>query len=243
MNLAKLDFEEIVEHISTTLSMARNAVKILPAIAEQLGDIERVQNRAYPVGQTIITEDEISSDTTIISRAPYTVRQQYWATSAEEIARDPTLSKIAKVSIDISDAIRIRQKRLSEHQECVRMLAEINETSGFEIYEGKFDCLAVQGQLALLYEVKTLSSNLSDLENQTIKGVGQLKYYNYSIVQNQMGLTTVNEIILYSRMPTTDIINFCCSIEIDVLWRDGDEFKFYNLDKDQIELFDPNNFI
>jgi len=239
LNLAKLDFEEIVEQTETTVSMARNAVKILPAIAEQLGDIERIQNRAYPVGQAIITEDEITSVETVTTRP----RQQYWGTSSEEIAKEPVFKKVIHISIDLSDAIRIRQKRLSEHQKCVKLLAELNEEAGFDIFEGKFDCLAVQGQSALLYEVKTLSSSLSDQEGQTIKGVGQLKYYNFSIVQNQMGLPDVQEIIVFSKMPSTDIIEFCNSINILVVWCDGEHFKFRNPDSNQIEIFEPANFI
>jgi hypothetical protein len=133
------------------------------------------------------------------------------------------------------------QRRLAEHQKCVRLLAELNEEAGFEIFEGKFDCLAVQEQSALLYEVKTLASSLSDEENQTIKGVGQLKYYNYSIVQNQMGLTKIREIIVFSRKPGGDIIKFCNSIDIIVAWLDGENFKFNDFDRNRIENFDPQN--
>ena len=48
-------YEQIVTEIGTTNSMARNAVKILPAIAVQVGDVIRSNNRAYPISTDIIT--------------------------------------------------------------------------------------------------------------------------------------------------------------------------------------------
>lgn len=239
LDLAELNFDEIVVRTGTTVSMARNAVKILPAIAEQLGDIERLQNRAYPVVQAVVTEDEITSTETGTART----RQQYRGTSSADIAKQPELRKVANVNIDLSDAIRIRQKRLSEHQKCVRKIAELNEEAGFEIFEGKFDCLAVQQKSALLYEVKTLSPSFIDQESQTIKGVGQLKYYNFSIVQKQIGLKNVQDIIVFSRMPTMEIIEFCHSINILVIWLDGEHFKYHNQETDEVKIFGPLNFV
>jgi hypothetical protein len=241
LNLAKLNFNEIIEQTGTSLSMAKDAVKILPAIAEQLGDIKRLQYRAFPVRQTLITEDEISTvETEVARRVHYATKQQYWSTSPEKIAKEPTLREIVNVGIDLADAIRIRQQRLVEHQKCVRLLAEQNVRAGFDIYKDKFDCLAVQGQSALLYEVKTLASSLSDQESQTVKGVGQLKFYNYSIVQNQMKLSEVKEILVFSRMPSRDIIEFCSSIDILVIWLDEELFKYYSL-HNQIKNFYPRN--
>ena len=235
--LARLGFDEIVEQTGTTHNMAKNAAKILPAIAEQLGDIERTENHAYPVGQTFITEDDITSAEIKAIRT----KKQFWGTSSENIAKEPALKKVSNISIDLSDAIRIRQQRLAEHQKCVRLVAELNEEAGFDIYEGKFDCLAAQGQSALLYEVKTLASSLTDEESQTIKGVGQLKYYNYSIARNQMGLTRIQEIIVYSKKPNNEIIEFCNSIDILVVWLEGEKFKYHDLENNQIEDFHPYN--
>ncbi len=236
------DFNEIVQSVGTTPSLASDAVKILPGIAEQLGDIERVNNKAYPVNQTIITEDEITS--IIPEKKLGTVsKPQFWDTTAQEIAKDPLVKNIEAVTIDISDAIRIRQQRLSEHQRCVRLLAKFNEDSGCTIYEGKFDCLAVNRKdKAFLYEVKTLSESLADLETQTIKAVGQIKYYAYSIVQEQMGLSDIKEIVVYTRQPTIDIIEFCFSIGIYVIWLEGDDFKFLNPDTNKSENLNFKDF-
>ncbi|MCR6722086.1 MAG: hypothetical protein NVV59_17770 [Chitinophagaceae bacterium] len=188
-NLAQRSIEQIIEDTGTSTSMAANAVKILPGIAEQLGDIERVNSKAYPIGQLVITEDEITTEEQPARRA----RADFRGTNSGDIARDPVLNAVSSVSIDLAEAIRIRQRRLAEHQEIVRQLAASNESKGFQLFEGKFDCLAIKGDTALLYEVKTILESSADEEKQTVKGVGQLKYYKYSIVHKQMGFSKIKK--------------------------------------------------
>ncbi|QMU62879.1 MAG: hypothetical protein GKR88_00400 [Flavobacteriaceae bacterium] len=57
LSLSNSTFEGIREELNLTIHKARNAVKILPSLAEQLGDIERRGNNTYPIGQIIVTED------------------------------------------------------------------------------------------------------------------------------------------------------------------------------------------
>lgn len=188
--LSQRTIEQIIEETGTTNSMAANAVKILPGIAEQLGDIERKNNKAYAFGQLVITEDEITTEERPDKR---NARVAFRETNSEEIAKDPIFNEVSSVSIDIAEAVRMRQKRLAEHQEIVRLLALVNEREGFRIYEGKFDCLAVKDDFALLYEVKTILESSYDEEKQTVKGVGQLKYYKHSIVHKQMNYSKIKE--------------------------------------------------
>lgn len=238
-NLSQLTIEQIINETGTTASMAADALKILPGIAEQLGDIERVHNNSYPVGQLVITEDEIATEERPNRRA----RADFRETNSAEIARDPNLSIISTVSIDLAEAIRIRQKRLAEHQEIVRLLAIINERCGFNLFEGKFDCLAIKGESSILYEVKTILKSTTDTEKQTVKGVGQLKYYKYSIVNRQMGLTNIKEVLVFSRKPNIGIIEFCSTENIVVIWRDGETFQSYNIQTQTDYLFNPDNLL
>lgn len=238
-NLAQRTIEQIIADTGTTTAMAANAVKILPGIAEQLGDIERRSNRAYPVGRLVITEDEITTE----EQPERRTRAEYRQTNAGEIARDPNLNIISSVTVDYAEAIRIRQRRLAEHQEIVRLLASINENCGFQLYEGKFDCLAIKNDTALLYEVKTILASASDEEKQTVKGVGQLKYYKYSIVNRQMGYTNIKEVIVFSSRPETGIIDFCSAENISVIWRVGDAFHIYNIRTNADEVFNPDNLL
>ena len=214
LNLADNTLEEIIAETGTSTSMARNAVKILPAIAEQLGDITRHNNRAYPIGRIVITEDEITTEVPeeAVNQqgVPYS---QFRQVNSDEIAKDPIFNEVSAVSIDLTESIRIRQDRLALHQQIVRKLALLCESRGFELFEGKFDCLASKPENTLLFEVKTIKEFNSDQEKQTVKGVGQLKYYNFSIVHKQMGIIDRQEFIVYSQQPNSDLIEFCHSAE------------------------------
>jgi len=234
-NLAQKAIEQIIAETGTTESMAANAVKILPGIAEQLGDIERVNSRAYPIGQLVITEDEITTEEQPTRKAKATYRE----TDLEGIAKDPKLNIVSSVSIDLAEAIRIRQRRLAEHQEIVRLLAELNTIHGFKLFEGKFDCLATKGDTALLYEVKTILPTTSDEEKQTVKGVGQLKYYKFSIVRREMGYDKIKEVLVFSSKPKKGIIDFCSVENILVVWRIDNIFQIYNSKTDTDEIFYP----
>lgn len=108
-NLSQRTIEQIIQDTGTTEAMAANAVKILPGIAVQLGDIERTNNRAYPIGQLIITEDDITTEEQPTRRE----RADFRETNSGEIARDPNLNIISSVTVDYSEAIRIRQRRLA----------------------------------------------------------------------------------------------------------------------------------
>lgn len=238
-NLAQLSIAQIIADTGTSESMAANAVKILPGIAEQLGDIERVNSRAYPVGQLVITEDEITTEGQTTRKAKATYRE----TDLEGIAKDPNLNAVTSVSIDLAEAIRIRQRRLAEHQEIVRLLAELNARYGFKLYEGKFDCLAIKDDIALLYEVKTVLPTASDEEKQTVKGVGQLKYYKFSIVHKEMGYTKIKELLVFSSKPDNGIIEFCSAENILVVWRTDDTFQVFNTKTNADEVFNPTDLL
>jgi hypothetical protein len=230
-SLVDKTYEQIVTEIGTTNSMARNAVKILPAIAVQVGDVIRSNNRAYPISTDIITEDEITSIESDLARPE---RADYRETSVDSIAVAPNLAHISHSNIDLTSAIRNRQQRLAEHQEIVRKLAVILANNGYTLYEGKFDCLSINEEKALLFEVKTLGNSVSDEEKQSVKGVGQLKFYNFSIVREKMGLKNIFDYLVFSRKPSDLIIRFCKTESIAVLWCTDDDF--YCLDENNEEI-------
>jgi len=244
INLSELTLEEILESTGTSESMAKNAVKILPGIAEQLGDISRRGNYSYPIGRLIITEDEISteipSETTNPEGVPYS---QFRSVTSEAIAIDPIFNTISTVSIDYTESIRIRQQRLAEHQQIVRQLGIFCEERDFELYEGKFDCLSTLEDTALLFEIKTILSTMSDQEKQTVKGVGQLKYYKFSIVNRQMEYENIKEFLVYSQKPQTSLIEFCTAENIKVIWLQAGVFKIYDSATDEDINFEPLNFV
>lgn len=242
--LAELSVDEIIDETGTSKYMAANAVKILPAVADQLDDIERINHKAYPTSETIVTEDEIvTEEHDELAKIKYRSKSTVRSVTSEEIATDPTFSSGKSVNIDLADAINIRQQRLAEHQEVVRLLARLNEEANLELFEGKFDCLAVNRSKALLYEVKTILNNSSDQEKQTVKGVGQLKFYKYSIVYQEMGYEDIDEFLVFSQKPIKEICDFCLNEDIIVVWRNGDHFLFLDEENGDEEDFDPNIFL
>ncbi len=239
--LAKLSISEIIRQTRTPVASAKNAVKILPGIAEQLNDIKRVSGRTYPVDRIIVTEDDISTE----EEPDVSTKDQarFREVTSGNIARDRSIKIISSVSIDLSDAIKIRQKRLAEHQEIVRLLAILNEKCGIRLFEGRFDCLGIKGNAALLYEVKTILESATDQEKQTVKGVGQLKYYKFSIASQRMGLSDIKEILVFSRKPDTRMIDFCTAENIVVIWREGNSFYIFNVQTSENDGFTPDNLL
>jgi len=57
--LLGLSFEELIDAVGVGESKARNAVKILPSIAGQVGDLHRESGRSYPTASIEIAEDSI----------------------------------------------------------------------------------------------------------------------------------------------------------------------------------------
>lgn len=242
--LSNLSYAEILDSTGTSESMAKNAVKILPGIAEQLNDIERKGNYSFAIGRVVITEDEISTEipeeSTNRDGVPYS---QFRQVTSQDIARDPVFNNASSVSIDLTESIRIRQNRLAQHQEIVRQLGLLCEENGFDLYEGKFDCLSTIDDKAIVFEVKTILNTMSDQEKQTIKGVGQLKYYKFSIVRKQMGYENTKEVLVYSQKPKDSLIEFCNSENISISWLENGQFKIYDSESNSDIDFEPINFV
>lgn len=244
IGLSELSLREILVSTGTSESMAKNAVKILPGIAEQLGDIVRRGNNAFPIGQITITEDEISTEIPPETTNPQGILySQYRPVTSATIAVDPIFNTVSSVTIDFTESIRIRQQRLAEHQNIVRQLGTLCEERAFELYEGKFDCLATKRETALVFEIKTILNSLPDQEKQTVKGVGQLKYYKFSIVNRQMEYENIKEFLVYSQKPQISLIEFCSAENIKVVWLNDGVFKIYSSDNNEDIDFEPLDFL
>lgn len=237
--LSDLTFNEILDTVEVSPSMARNAVKILPGIAEQLGDISRQNDKAYPTKFAIVSEDEITTERDTPKTEGSII---YRKTNIDEIAKDPSLKDVSNMHIDLTSAIKIRQLRLKEHQEIVRLIAKMCEENDFDLFEGNFDCFATKKDKGLLFEIKTISTEKWDFENQTLKAVGQLKFYNYLILKkNNFGINEIEQILVFSQKPHDYIIEFCMKEKILSIWFEGDRF-YYKDDQGDVILFDLSNY-
>ena len=226
LKLSELSLEQIISETGTSASMVRNSVKILPAVAEQLGDIVRVKNKSFAVNEVIINEDEIS--TVPLKNKTKSDYQKYRKVTAETVAKNPDFNDVSSTSVDYADSIKIRQKRHADHQEIVRDLATLCEKHTLTLYEGQFDLLSVNSDSNLLFEVKTIKDSKSDQEKQVVKGLGQLKLYKHSIVEKEMSLKDTSLFMVFSRKPLEEYIAFLESENVNVVWVENNSFLINN---------------
>lgn len=160
----------------------------------------------------------------------------------ENIATVPNTNFVGNKFVDLAEGIKLNQIRLIKHQEIVKLLAGIHLDNGFNLYKGKFDCMAVRGDSAILYEVKTILDIFSDEERQSVKAIGQLKYYKYEVIE-QHPLYKIKEVIVFSNKPDDDIIKFFCAENINVVWLSNNEFIIFNPEKRKHEKFNPTELL
>ncbi|WP_261544435.1 hypothetical protein [Burkholderia multivorans] len=236
--LAELPTAEIREKLGVSKSHARNATKILPAIARQIGDIVGDGGRSYPAPVTLITED--GAATVSVERAEREVDvSPEAAVAVDEIAPVPEFGEAEKVTVDLTGAIAIRQQRTERHQLTVQSLARLFSDQGFFLYENPYDCLAVTDDMrSLLCEVKTLDGSLTDERQQAIRALGQLKGYRFfNLPKNLIGKLSV-DVIAFDSRPRPHTIEFLAQSDVTTIWLfDG---GWWIIDQDGNELnFDP----
>jgi len=182
------DWNATLEVIKATEYSAKNAVKILPTIAEQIGDIVREGEACYPgslgaeIGQLTVVE---------ILGAPLPERRRlpgrrHRSVTAQEIASLSTSDRAEESRIRerdlaaVEEGIEQRRERTHRHQRLVQNFAHLCEDAGFDLFEDPFDCLAVgvQGQ-SILAEMKTLSGEPADERSQVRRALAQLNYYEF----------------------------------------------------------------
>jgi hypothetical protein len=232
-NLVNKDIDYIIQLLNITESIADNSVKILPSIAEQLGNIEKIKNKIYLTGHVIITEDGIiSSD----SYKKEKIKINF--VSAQEIAKAPFFKNLPSLYIDPTESNRIREKRTDHHHKDLRDLSFLLEKYGFKFRQNPFDLLAVNNDIVLLYEMKTISNDLSDEMEQSIKGLGQLRAYNYFQLLKK-GYENAKKIIVFSQKPSNEIIDFFISENISTIWKNNENFEIFNSTTRMIEIYNP----
>jgi hypothetical protein len=181
------DWNTTLRAIGASEYSAKNAVKILPAIAEQIGDIVREGESCYPgslsaeLGQLTVGE--------VLEPPPpdhhWLPSRRHRAVTSQEIA---PLGSTGEVELrgrerDLAafeEGIEQRRERTNRHQRLVQDFAHLCDSAGLRLYEDPFDCLAVgtQGR-SVLAEAKTLSGELADERNQVQRALAQLNYYQF----------------------------------------------------------------
>ena len=181
------DWNATLEEIEVTEYSAKNAVKILPAMAEQIGDIVREGEACYPgsVGTEIdqLTIGEVLGAPPDRRRLP---SRRHRSVTAQEIAPSGMADEGEERRVRerdlaaVEEGIERRRERTHRHQRLVQAFARLCEGAGFRLFEDPFDCLAVgtQGR-SILAEMKTVSGEPADERHQVQRALAQLNYYEF----------------------------------------------------------------
>ena len=199
-------------------SSAANAVKILPSIAEQVGDIRRKQKSFLTAVGSSASEDGISEREDNV--------KEITEVSPENISKIPDFSKKpGGETFDLSAAIEIRKKRTVKHHQAVVSLAKLFSHHGFKVYENPFDCLGHKGGVgAILAEIKTLDATAPDERKQSIKALGQLKSYCHFDVPNELKQENVSELAAFDQTPHRSTIGFLKENAVSSAWLNDDQW-------------------
>lgn len=227
VELAGLDFDDILARLGVTRSSANNSVKILPSIAQQIDDIRVNQGRCFATSAVILmaTEDGVPME----ARREHGNRVGAIEVLPEVIAREPEFAQIEQVTIDLSAAIAERNRRTAEHNRAVRLLAGLLHRAGFRLYEYPYDCLAVDdAHRALLVEVKTLDGSRADERRQAERALGQVKGYLFFVVCDTHREHEIVELVAFTLRPADATVGFLRSLGVRTIWLENEEWMTLN---------------
>lgn len=244
--LRDLDDEEAARSsIGATRSNWDNAKKILPSLAEQLGDVARSGEGLYllaPPEPTMPSTgiDEPAQETAGTSEPPSYRRSRKVSSitiAANRVSDESGAPLTGPQSlVSLAEAIELRTVRTRRHNQLVRVWAEMLEGQGIELWEGEFDCLAIGSSTGVLTEVKTLNGSRDDEVRQVRGALAQLLYYErFSLpdpTQTGGEIQQLLKVALFDIKPTDDHIRWLESHQVAALWRDGDFFDGSSFSRD-----------
>jgi hypothetical protein len=216
--LSTLTSGALLAELGITKHVARNAVKILPTIAAQVGDIVFEGAQAYLKSKLVSNEDSIVDDPgpelTGEGSAPVEV-------TPETISTLPNFAETGATNVDLAEAIAARKARTITHHQSVKSIASLLKKHDYTLFERPFDCLGYKaGAGGILIEVKTLDGTVSDEKRQASKALGQLRGYRFFNVPAQHRTPVLLEVAAYSQAPGEQARNFMRDNGICTAWQD-----------------------
>ncbi len=199
--------EQLCQQIGVSPHAARNAVKILPSLARQIGDILETDN-GYHLGYAERPDTDAEPSTVEESKLQRRSRQ----VTSEQITARGSKERSRRSSIRKYDPDAIG-KRYSSHES---LLAQLVKTlaNNVSTVEGYYDLLAVTKDAAILFEVKTIRK---DAARQVRTGLGQLLYYEYMLVAPFYPDIDLYRCLVTDRALTTDLANLLAKHNITSL--------------------------
>lgn len=193
--------------------MARNSIKILPSLAEQLGDIvdvsggltitSRVADVLFDARPTDRPEDAVRN----LARRPFVPRRRQIGGSRRGLAR-------SRISVRRYDPDLIGA-RFDAHEDCLDRFSQKFPATAEQL-QAVYDLLIVgRDKAVLLVEAKTIRN---DERAQVRTGLGQLYYYEHFDVAPLYPNQRVCRLLLTDRPVSADLCEFLTRREVGVVW-------------------------
>jgi hypothetical protein len=213
------------DRLGVSVHQRRNSVKILPAVARQLGDIEVIDHRAYlslPDPTAPRTERERRQHRAIRSR-----RRRY--DRNRHRGRRPQTSGTVLRTYDPD----LLAARYAAHEACLAAFDSLIPDA-LTRWEGDYDLLIVGEAVLLLAEVKTIRL---DAHAQTRVGLGQLLYYEHFDVRPEWPEPPIHRLLVLDAAIDHELLAFLDEHEVGVVWR-VDEVSWGATDRARAQLSD-----
>jgi len=230
--------------VGITLGNWKNAVKVLPKLAEQLGDVEILGSsraRAYQIADAPGAASRLPTEETppiaptvarmVLVRSPRPPRASR-AVTPDSIGRAGTAEDFDDVIVPpemdpeaATAAIATRRDRLRRHNLIVREFARILAAVGTELFEDPFDFLAIFEDYCILGEVKTLDGTVADERERVRDALSQLLYYEAFVTRPVVGEAVVRKVACFEGRISDDHQRFLNALNIGTVWKNGDHFS------------------
>lgn len=121
------------------------------------------------------------------------------------------------------ESINCRKER---HNKLVRKFAGFLEEKGFQIFEGRIDCLGIKNkEIAIIAEIKTLNGTEDDEYRQVIKAFSQLYYYE-EFCMGDFNKLNSEKVVVFEKSISNKHKTFLEKNNIQVIYLKNKEFHY-----------------
>jgi hypothetical protein len=227
------DWNAVLRSIGASKATARNAAKILPALARQLDELRQDGSGYYIVPppqdarpQTPIPGGAARPARPVPGLAPH--RRRHRQVNRDTIAHAPTARPALpdeEYSADPALTAHLRLQRLDRHNEIVRNLAGLFTAAGYTLREDPYDMFASRvGVPSVLTEVKTLDGTAADEIARVRSALGQVFYYDHFDVPAELRSNGLVRMAIFERQITSAHVAFLEAAEIVIAWQTEEGF-------------------
>lgn len=231
VDLARRSEPQIRAAIGVSESNWENAKKVLPSIAQQLGDVV-VGRRAGETTFTLADAPGLGGDGGVLPGVEAARRTAAGArrVTPDTIGRAGTAESLNERLPQPPDpeaaerAVAVRQDRLRRHNLIVQALARRLAGDGVRLFENPFDILAIRGAACALVEVKSLDGTEADERDRVLEALAQLLYYEPFAAKPLAGDAEIRKIACFEAAISDAHMEWLNRSGIGVVWLHDDDF-------------------